>query len=100
MNDIPDRPDIPDNTERSTSSRAARLAGPLLIVAAIAFIGWGLWQASKPVAVPLQGMVEARTFNVVSKVTARVESLAAREGDSVEAGAVLVRLDKIGRAHV
>ena len=93
MNDIPDRPDSADSTEKPTSSRAARLAGPLLIVAAIAFIGWGLWQASKPVAVPLQGMVEARTFNVVSKVTARVESLAAREGDSVKAGAVLVRLD-------
>lgn len=90
MSNIPDTPDTPDTPP---SSRAARLAGPLLIIVAIVFIGWGLWQASKPVAVPLQGLVEARTFNVVSKVTARIESLAAREGDSVQAGAVLARLD-------
>ncbi len=88
-----DTPDTPDTPATPPSSRAARLAGPLLILAAIAFIGWGLWQASKQVAVPLQGLVEARTLNVVSKVTARVESLAAREGDSVKAGAVVARLD-------
>ena len=88
-----DTPDTPDTPATPPSARAARLAGPLLILAAIAFIGWGLWQASKQVAVPLQGLVEARTLNVVSKVTARVESLAAREGDSVKAGAVVARLD-------
>jgi HlyD family secretion protein len=82
-----------DTPQTSSPSRAARLAGPLVALAIVGFIGWGLWQASRPVSVPLQGLVEARTFNVVSKVTARVESLAAREGDTVKAGAVLARLD-------
>jgi HlyD family secretion protein len=82
-----------DTTNVPTASALARLAPPLVALAAVGFIAWGLWQASRPVAVPLQGLVEARSYNVVSKVSARIEKLAAREGDSVVAGAVLVRLD-------
>ncbi len=74
-------------------SGARRFIGPLLVVLALGFIGWGLWLAARPVPVPMQGLVEARSFSVVSKLTARIESLAAREGDSVKAGAVLARLD-------
>jgi HlyD family secretion protein len=78
---------------KNASSGVRRLIGPLLAVLVIGFIGWGLWLASRPVPVPMQGLVEARSFSVVSKLTARIESLAAREGDSVKAGAVVARLD-------
>jgi HlyD family secretion protein len=82
-----------DNTHNNASSGARRLIGPVLAVLVIGFIAWGLWLAARPVPVPMQGLVEARSFSVVSKLTARIESLAAREGDSVKAGAVLARLD-------
>ena len=62
--------------------------GALLAIAALA----GLWYASRPVPIPLQGTVEADEVNVATKAFARVETLNVREGDRVQAGQVLATL--------
>ena len=72
---------------------AASIGGFLILIGVLAFIGWGLWQAYNPAPVPLQGQVEARTINIAPKISARIATLAVREGQAVKAGAVLVTLD-------
>ena len=74
-------------------STAAGLAGLLILLGVLAFIGWGLWLAYHPAPVPLQGQVEAQTINIAPKISARIATLPVREGQSVAAGAVLVTLD-------
>ena len=72
---------------------AARIARPLILFSVLAFIGWGLWLAYHPAPVPLQGQVEAQTFNISPKISARIATLHVREGQTVAAGAALVTLD-------
>ncbi|MBK8324678.1 MAG: HlyD family secretion protein [Betaproteobacteria bacterium] len=69
------------------------IAGVLVIIGVLAFIGWGLWLAYHPAPVPLQGQVEAQSINISPKISARIEKIAVREGEAVAAGAVLVTLD-------
>ncbi len=71
----------------------ARTAGLLMLLGVLAFIGWGLWLAYHPAPVPLQGQVEARTINIAPKISARIATLAVREGQAVAAGEVLATLD-------
>ncbi len=71
--------------KRPTSS------GPLLVGGAFfagiaAFLGWGVWEATHPAPVPLQGMVDARTISVSAKVPGRLAELKVREGDVLKAG--------------
>ena len=63
------------------------LAGVVLL---IAFIIVGLVLATRPPRDQVQGMVEAETFTVATKVPSRVERFLAAEGDKVRAGQVLV----------
>ncbi|MFN7573100.1 MAG: HlyD family secretion protein [Betaproteobacteria bacterium] len=71
----------------------ATVAAALALFVVLAFIGWGLWLAYRPVPVPLQGQVEALTLNIAPKVSARIATLTVREGQNVAAGAVLATLD-------
>ncbi len=75
------------------TSTSVRIGGLLVLLGVLAFIVWGLWLAYHPAAVPLQGQVEAQTLNIAPKISARIATLAAREGQPVAAGAVLVTLD-------
>jgi HlyD family secretion protein len=72
---------------------AAGVAGLLILLGVLAFIGWGLWLAYHPAPVPLQGQVEAQTINIAPKISARIATLPVREGQAVTAGTVLVTLD-------
>ena len=72
---------------------ATRFAGWAILLAVLAFIGWGLWLAYHPAPVPLQGQVEARTINIAPKISARIATLPVRQGQAVAAGAVLATLD-------
>ena len=74
-------------------STAVSIAGVLVLLGVLAFIGWGLWLAYHPAPVPLQGQVEARTINIAPKISARIATLPVREGQAVAAGAALVTLD-------
>ena len=51
-----------------------------------ACLGWGVWEATHPAPVPLQGMVDARTISVSAKVPGRLAELKVREGDVLKAG--------------
>ncbi|ONG38987.1 hypothetical protein BKE30_10465 [Alkanindiges hydrocarboniclasticus] len=61
----------------------------LIIVFLITLVALGLWLAYKPAPQQIQGMVEATTLNVSTKVPSRVEQLIADEGDQVKKGQVL-----------
>lgn len=52
----------------------------------------GLWLANRPKPGQLQGMVEADSFNVATKVPSRVNRLLVEEGEQVKAGQVLATL--------
>lgn len=66
----------------------ALLAG-LLAVLVVGFIIVGLFLAAKPAPVQIQGMVEAETFIVSTKVPSRVENFLVEEGQQVAAGTEL-----------
>ncbi|TEU27367.1 HlyD family secretion protein [Alkanindiges illinoisensis] len=76
---------IPDNL----STKKSRIIRSLIIVFLIAMVGLGLWLANKPAPQQIQGMVEANTLNVSTKVPSRVEQLMAEEGASVKKGQIL-----------
>ncbi len=79
--------------ENSPKSIVAGIVGLLVLLGALAFIGWGLWLAYHPAPVPLQGQVEAQTINISPKISARIATLPVREGQAVAAGTLLVTLD-------
>lgn len=69
---------------------------PLLIgaaVCAVAAVAVGVWLAKHPAKEPLYGMMQAKTVDVATKVTGRVEALKVREGDNVTADQLLLVLD-------
>ena len=79
----------------------------LFIILAV-LVGFGLYQASRPTPVVLQGQMEAQSVDVAAKVAGRVTEIYVKEGDQIEVGTPVMRLDgleinaklKIGRAHV
>ncbi len=70
----------------SKKSKLIRIGFILFLVAMVAL---GLWLAYKPEKQQIQGMVEAKTINVSTKIPSRVEQLFAHEGDQVKKGQVL-----------
>lgn len=78
-------------------SESNRPVAKALVAAAVgagllAFIGIGLYKAATPAPAPLQGQVDARTIEVAPKIPGRIEEVLVKEGDMVEAGAVLARI--------
>ena len=69
--------------------RANRLLALFAFVALIVLLGYGLKLAFSPKPQLLQGQIEAREYNVSSKVPGRVEQVLVRRGDSVSAGDLL-----------
>ena len=65
----------------------------LVLLGVLALLAWGLWQATRPAPELLQGQMEARETDIAGKVTARVLEMAVHEGERIEPGALLVRLD-------
>ena len=68
------------------SSSVPLLVGGAFFAGIAAFLGWGVWEATHPAPVPLQGMVDARTISVSAKVPGRLAELKVREGDVLKAG--------------
>jgi HlyD family secretion protein len=86
------------NTTEHTSEKTAGaskglLIGGLVVAALGALVAAGLWKAAEPVRVPLQGMVDARTISAAAKIPGRIGEILVREGDRVEKGAVLARIE-------
>lgn len=78
-------------SEKKTLSVKA-VAAAVIGVGLIAFIGIGLWKAATPAQVPLQGQVDARTIEVAPKIPGRIEEVLVKEGDTVQAGAVMMKI--------
>lgn len=68
------------------ASSVPLLVGSAFFAGIAAFLGWGVWEATHPAPVPLQGMVDARTISVSAKVPGRLAELKVREGDVLKAG--------------
>lgn len=62
------------------------------VLGLVVFIIIGLVLASRPGPDQIQGMVEAETYTVVTKVPSRVEAFMATEGQQVTAGQVLAQM--------
>lgn len=91
MSETPSSAYTPPKPAVAPPPRPARRSPLRLIVAAvvvllIAFIVVGLFLAARPAPDQVQGMVEAETFTVTTKVPSRVERFLAAEGDQVKAG--------------
>ncbi|XID75859.1 HlyD family secretion protein [Alkanindiges sp. WGS2144] len=66
-----------------------KIARVLFMLFLVVMVALGLWLAYKPTSQQIQGMVEAETLNVSTKIPSRVEQLLAQEGDQVKKGQVL-----------
>lgn len=75
--------ELPASRRRAIIIAATALAAVVVV---------GLWLAYRPVAVPLQGMIDTEQINVATKLPSRVERLLVREGEQVMAGQPLVTL--------
>ena len=64
----------------------------LFIILAV-LVGFGLYQASRPTPVVLQGQMEAQSVDVAAKVAGRVTEIYVKEGDQIEVGTPVMRLD-------
>lgn len=71
---------------RRSASSVPLLVGGAFFAGIAAFLGWGVWEATHPAPVPLQGMVDARTISISAKVPGRLAELKVREGDVLKAG--------------
>lgn len=58
----------------------------------VIILAYGMWLAQAPKAQQLQGQIEAREYNISSKVPGRVEQVMVRRGDQVSAGDLLLLL--------
>ena len=74
-------------------SKKTTLAAGAVALAVVALLGWGLYRAAQPVPEQLQGQMEATETDIAPKITARITQVLVQEGDSVAAGALLVRTD-------
>ena len=70
---------------RRSASSVPLLVGGAFFAGIAALLGWGVWEATHPAPVPLQGMVDARTISVSAKVPGRLAELKVREGDVLKA---------------
>lgn len=59
----------------------------------IALVGWGLWAATRPQALPIQGQIEARSVDVASKIAGRVSRVLVEEGTKVTSGQPLFEIE-------
>ncbi|GIU36627.1 HlyD family secretion protein [Shewanella colwelliana] len=73
--------------------RTNRVLAIVALIALVALLAYGLKLAHTPKPDRLQGQIEAREYNISSKVPGRVDQVLVRRGDSVEAGDLLFAID-------
>lgn len=67
-----------------------------LVVAGVSLstlLAYGLWRASQPRPEVFQGQMEARETDIAPKVPGRIGQILVKEGDRIETGTLLMRLD-------
>ncbi|WP_076412115.1 HlyD family secretion protein [Shewanella sp. UCD-KL12] len=73
--------------------QANRIFAVAALVGLVGVLGYGLKLAYTPKVEVLQGQIEAREYNISSKVPGRVEQVMVRRGDTVEAGDLLFAIN-------
>jgi HlyD family secretion protein len=73
--------------------RINRILAIAALLALVVLLGYGLKLAYTPKSERLQGQIEAREYNVSSKVPGRVSQVLVRRGDRVAAGDLLFAID-------
>ncbi|WP_095504530.1 HlyD family secretion protein [Paraferrimonas sedimenticola] len=68
------------------------LASAVILLLVVA-LGYGLWLSFQPKPVIMQGQIEAREYNISSKVPGRVDKVLVRKGDAVDAQDLLFAID-------
>lgn len=79
----------PDNNLNNNPDKKSKIIRTVFILFLMFMVALGLWLAYKPTQQQIQGMVEATTINVSTKIPSRVEELLAYEGDQVRKGQIL-----------
>jgi len=79
-------------------SRTVRRLAFAVVAAAIAFVGWQEWTRRQATTLPAgivsgNGRIESIQVDVAAKYAGRVKAIAAREGDLVEPGQLIVTMD-------
>ena len=74
---------------RPSSSFAIAIVVLLLIVVAAS----GIWYASRPAPDVFQGQMEAHETDIAPKVPGRIAEVLVREGDKVQVGTQLIKID-------
>ncbi|QDE32817.1 HlyD family secretion protein [Shewanella polaris] len=69
--------------------RANKIIAVVVFVLLILLLGYGVKLAFVPKPVVLQGQIEAREYNISSKVSGRIEQVLVRKGDRVDVGDIL-----------
>ena len=62
-------------------------------LAVLVLLGWGVWRASQPAADVFQGQMEAQETDVGPKVSGRIGQILVKEGDRIDIGTLLMRMD-------
>ena len=87
------RSETPSSPPAPPASKTRTALAAVAGLAVLGLVAWGLWQASRPVPVPIQGQMEARETDVAAKIPGRVAEVAVREGDQIAAGGLILKLD-------
>lgn len=84
----------PPESEKSKRKFSPKLLIPLgLLVAGAAGASWYFWHPQPVRPLEVSGRIEGYETNIGAKFAGRVEWVAAREGDKVNEGQVIVRMD-------
>lgn len=67
--------------------------GGALAATLLGFVGYGLWRVSQPAPEVFQGQMEALETDIASKVPGRIAQVLVKEGDVVQVGTPLIRMD-------
>jgi len=73
-------------------NKLVSLISIVIVIALLALVGKSFWQAYQPVPQMLQGQIEARQYNISSKVPGRIDTVFVRKGDQVKKGQLVYTL--------
>lgn len=91
-------PSVDPFSRKARIRRLAKLTALLLLAAIVAASGLYAWRKHQPAALPSgiamsNGRIEATEIDIATKLPGRIKEVLAQEGDFVEAGQVIGRMD-------
>jgi len=76
-----------------TSHKTRRIIAYAAALLVLALLVWGFWRAARPAPEVFQGQMEARETDIAAKVPGRIAEVRVKEGDRIEAGTLLMRME-------